>query len=113
MKLQQARDNTDVGSRRLMATGHTETLLFRKYCASSLELWEREFMQLHHIDLWELQERCGGWKLSGLEGLQNKIPGETQVNRFTPQKHDGSKTIVWSENHGPKGPPNKIMMFKI
>lgn len=26
---------------------------------SGPELWEREFMQLHHIDLWETEERWG------------------------------------------------------
>lgn len=54
-----------------------------------------------------------GWKLSGLERLQNEIPGETRVNRFTPQKHDGSKTIVRSENHGQDSKSRLTKIFSL
>lgn len=60
IKLSQAWDLAVLGINGLRLTGHSETLSLSEYSAFRSELWEREFMQLHHIDLWETEERWGG-----------------------------------------------------
>lgn len=54
---------------------HWNTFSLRILCFL-VELWEREFMQLHHIDLWETEERWGengnwaAWKWSKIRSLK-------------------------------------------
>lgn len=67
-----SRGHRSSGNRGWRLTGLTEAL---SLCLLA-ELWEKEFMQLHHIDLWETEERWGengnwaAWKWSKIRSLK-------------------------------------------